>query len=146
MGQLYTVLTRDEIAAQIATLLNTYNRLERLHDIWTITTSAVDYFVELMGDKVVGCVGLSFEGQKRSTIKHLCVDPSARTKGLGKKLVSTAIKHCRSEYVFATVRPDNVPSLHVFMSLGFKAEQFIQKHNHEVILMRRKVDGPHYRR
>lgn len=120
MAEFYVTLSQQEIAKQVATLLNTYNRLYRSHTPYSIMQSAADYFVEIVEDKVVGCTALLREFPTMSKSYHTSVLPEYRRKGLGIKLLLTAINNCTTPYVYGTIREDNVASLGLVGKLGWK--------------------------
>jgi len=138
MAQFYVSLSQNEMADQIATLLNTYNKLYKCHTAATICREKTDYFVEVVNDRVVGCVGLTQRDADLCEVRHACVSPDYQRKGIGKKLVELAIANCPTNYIYATIREDNAPSLKMVQSLGFS---FVRKHwnvDHFVITVGRK--------
>lgn len=89
-----------------------------------VLSSDARYFVELCLGRVAGCAGLVKEYQNLSKIQHICVLPEFRRKGIAKKLVNLAITACETEFVYMTIREDNVSSRAMAEGLGFK---FINK-------------------
>lgn len=133
----FVSLSEKEMARQIAALINTHNRLYRRRTERYIMSDKSDYFVEIVLNSVVGCAGLSQRDTNLSEIKHVCVHPSFRQKGIGKKLVSLAMANCPTDLVYMTIREDNTPSLKMASSLGFN---FVRKHwniDHHVITVGR---------
>lgn len=140
MAEFYVSLSQREMAIQIATLVNVHNKLYKRHTERTIFKDKADYFVEIVIDQVVGCVGLSQRDTNLSEIKHVCVHPHFRQRGIGKKLVNLAIANCKTDYVYMTIREDNIPSLKMAQSLGFVP---VKKHwnvDHFVVTVGRRKD------
>jgi len=133
-------LSNFEISQQVAQLLNTNNRLIVEHDINSIITSSVQYFIELYGPTVAGCVGLLRE-EKMDKIVHLSTSPLFRRKGIGKKLLLTAIDNSKKDVIYMHVREDNIGSLQLVTNVGFKIIAYIPKHDYNLFtlcLFRRK--------
>lgn len=125
MSNFYVSISSHELAEQVADLLNANNRLTRLHNASSISSGAIDYFIELSSidnsttSKVVGCVGLIKEHTSLSRIKHLSVHPKFRRKGIARKLLLLAITNCDTEDTYMIIRDDNLPSLIIAEKLGF---------------------------
>lgn len=143
MSNFYVSLSKADMAAQIAGLLNQHNKLFVSHNTHTILNKSADYFVEVDGGRVVGCAGLSKTEPNLSLIQHICVNPFHRNKGVAKKLVNLAIVNCDTDFLYMTIRDDNMPSLHLAMVLGFVfVKQYVSR-DHSVITMGRKKDVEH---
>lgn len=139
MARFISILSEDSIASQIAVLLNKHNRLTRQHNMQTIMSSNIDYYVELMGMFVAGCVGLVRHGPSLSLIKHLSVDTEYRRRGLAEKLLLKAIANCKTEYSYMTVREDNIPCLALAAKLQFTAVTKYWAKDHYVVVLGRKT-------
>ena len=138
MAEFYVSLTQREMASQIAALVNIHNKLYKRHTERSIYKEKGDYFVEVVGNRVVGCVGLSRRDTNLTEVKHVCVHPDFRLRGIGKRLVNLAIANCETDYVYMTVREDNIPSLKMAQSLCFVP---VKKHwniDHSVITVGRR--------
>ena len=85
-----------------------------------VLNSGVKYLIELMGDSIVGVVGHELVRDNVSEIKHLCVHPSYRGRGLGKKLLSKAMVAAPTEYVFGLVRSNNEINIRNNLSVGMR--------------------------
>jgi ribosomal protein S18 acetylase RimI-like enzyme len=125
MAEFYVSLSRQEMAAQIADLINRYNRWYTRHTAFGIGVLPARYFVEISDGRVVGCAACQKEYPTLSKIFHICVDPRYRKKGIAEKLTRMAIAACDTEHVYMTIREDNVPSLKLAQKLGFV---FVKKH------------------
>ena len=137
MATFYTSLSKEEMAIQIATLLNQANRLLKVHSKATILNSHSIYFVEICEKNVVGCVALTKVSATYSMVHHASVRPEYRKKGVGKKLLSLAVNQCETPMVYGRIRDDNVPSLKMSFSVGFKFIQKEPKQNYNLILVGR---------
>lgn len=139
MAHFYITLPNQDIASQIAKLLNMQNKLYVVHNVLTIMNSPATYFVEVERDKVVGCSGLLKEHPTLSKSYHTSVLPSHQRCGLAVKLLSTAMENCETKYIYGTIREDNKSSLGLVQKLGW---QFVRKDwnkDHWIITMAKKV-------
>ncbi len=135
MAEFYVTLPQMEMATQIAQLLNTQNRLYTFHTQRSIMNSMASYFVEVSNDKIIGCTALLKEFPTLSKSFHTSVSAAHQRRGLAVKLMSTAIANCKTQYIYGTIREDNIPSLNLVKKLGWK---FIRKDwnkDHYVITM-----------
>ena len=143
MAEFYVPITNNFFATQIAELLNKHNKLTVVHSAGSIMGSNTKYFVELLSSpaiekRVVGCVGLQYEPTGLSKIRHVCIEPEYRRFGVAKSLVELAIQNASTDYVYMTIREDNIPSLKLAKSLGFIEAQRIWKKDHYVICVSRR--------
>lgn len=139
MAEFYVSLSQKEMAYQIAALINTHNKLYKRHTERSICRDNADYFVEIIEDRIIGCAGLSQRDTNLCEIKHVCVHPDFRRRGIGKKLVNLAIANCKTDYVYMTIREDNIPSLRMAQSLGFvPVKQHWNVDHHVITVGRRK--------
>lgn len=145
MAEFYVSLPEDEVAKQIAILLNKQNKLIKIHNKHTIMGSTIKYFVHLITTDgaihkpiVAGCAGLLQENPYLSTIKHVSVLPKYGRQGVAKDLIQLAIDHCVTNTVRMTIREDNYPSLMLAKSMSF---EYITKNfnkDHYVIIVGRR--------
>ncbi len=119
MANFFVTLDAQQIAEQIASLLNTYNKLRKRHTAYTILNGRGAYFVDIVGHKVVGCQALLRENHEVTRLFHLCVDPDYRRRGIARKLKETALSHVETPYALVTIREDNVASISLNVSMGF---------------------------
>ena len=139
MANFFVSLTNEEIAKQIANLINKYSCLYVKHNGFTIAGRTTNYFVEIFGNEVVGCASITKENDNWSIIKYICVKPEFRRKGIANKLVSLSIQNCKTKYVYMTIREDNAASLHMASKLGFATIKQEWSRNHYLIIVGRKV-------
>ncbi len=140
MAEFYVSVSQNEMAQQIAALLNTHNKLYKFHTVRTILKDKADYFVEVVHNKVVGCVGLSRRDTNLSEIKHVCVCTDFRQRGIARKLINLAAAHCAADYIYMTIRNDNIPSLKMAQSLGFVPVKNHWSIDHHVITVGRRTN------
>jgi len=120
MSEFFVSIAKDEIARQVANMINQHNRWYTKLSSMALLTTQVNYFVEIYGQQVVACVGAIQEFPSLSKIMHVCVLPEFRRKHLASKLVNIAINNCNTEFVYMTVREDNMSSLAMANSLRFR--------------------------
>lgn len=138
MANFYIKLTGEEIATQIAGLLNLHNKLTIKHSSNSIQKSSADYFVEMVNDKIIGCAASMKIEDELSRIKHICVHPNYRQLGIAKKLVALTIKNSTTTYVNMTIRSDNIPSQLMAKSLGFIFVDRKKAGDHDIIMVGRR--------
>ena len=140
MADFYISLSDEEIASQIAALVNANNQLLKTHNAASIRSSPAAYFIEVRGTaQVVGCAGLTKEYPGVSKIFHVCTHPAYRRQGIARKLVSLAMNNCKTENVYMTIREDNGPSLTMAASLGFQLIQRLWSADHGVMVVGRRL-------
>lgn len=144
MAVFNTLPTDHSIASQIASMINLYNKWGRHFTAETILSSAANYFVELHGDRVVGCSANVREYSTLSKIQHVCVLPQYRKNGVAVKLVEAAIRSCGTEYVYMTVREDNAASLKMAEAMRFKYVQKNWSIDHWTYVLSRRSDAVLY--
>ena len=125
MAEFYVSLSSLEMAGQIAAMINQYNRWATHFSAHSIYHSMARYYVEIEGDKVVGCAGSVQDYPTLTKVQHICVLPSHRRRGIAVKLAELAIVNSDTEYVYMTIREDNIPSLKMAEALDFR---YVTKH------------------
>ncbi len=115
---LLTTSARD-IAGQIADLLNMGGQLWAYITADTILRNQVKYLIEMDADVVTGIMGLEVFGTV-TEMKHLCVNPDYRRRGLGKKLLEKGIEATQTEFIYGTVRLDNETNIRNNLRVGMK--------------------------
>lgn len=119
MANFYMTLPVEDIARQVAILLNNHNRLRTDHTAQTVLNRRGAYFVDVVGGIVIGCSAILKENEEATRQFHLCVHPDFRRKGIGRKLKLASMAHVTTPYVYVTIREDNVASINLNESLGF---------------------------
>jgi len=125
MAEFYVSLTTQEMAMQVANMLNQHNRWATKFNAWSINQTPARYFVEVDNGRVVGCASSLQDYPTLTKIQHICVLPEYRGRGIATKLSEMAILNCDTELVYMTIREDNTASLALSRSLGFV---YVTKH------------------
>jgi len=87
--------------------------------------SSSEYFVAKMQGKIVGFIGIWYEGKKLHII-NVAVHPDERGKGIGTNLLLFAInlsKELGYETVYLEARKSNVSAQRLYKKLGFKEKE-----------------------
>jgi len=138
----FNVSIKDyDIAFQIANMINLYNKWGKRFTADTILSSQASYFIELYGNKVVGCASSVREFQTLSKIQHVCVLPEYRKSGIAVKLMNLVINNCGTEYVYMTVREDNAASLAMAKTMSFRYVQKSWYRDHWTYVLTRRCDA-----
>jgi len=111
-----TLNSRD-IAGQVAGLLNSGGQLVYFLTVDSILCNSIGYIIELDGEKVIGVIGLEQSGNV-TELKHLCVHPLYRRRGLGRKLLEKGIMASKTEFVYGAVRSDNHTNIRNNLRVG----------------------------
>lgn len=141
MAEFYTTFTNNEIAKQIADMVNRYNRWYVSFSERNILNGSTRYFVETVHNRIVGCAGICKESPSTSKLLHICTLPEYRGMRIAKKLSECAIASTDTEYIYMTIREDNIPSIRLANALRF---QYFRKHrfmDHFTLSFGRKRDG-----
>jgi len=137
MANFYMALPAEEMARQVAVLLNEHNQLRKPHTAYTISRGAGAYFVDIVAGTVVGCSAIHQETEEATRQFHLCVHPNFRRQGLARKLKLASLAHVTTPYVYVTIREDNVASINLNMSLGFVVVKKDWVNDHNVLTLGR---------
>lgn len=140
MAEFYVSLSNYDMAMQIADMINKYNLWYTMFSAQALLLSPSRYFVEIEGNKVVGCASHIQDYDTLTKIQHICVLPNYRQRGIARKLTELAIVNAETEYVYMTVREDNFASLRLAESLGFV---YVEKHwfrDHWTLTLGRRRD------
>lgn len=119
MAEFYVSLSNYEIATQIAALINKYNKWYVMFSAQAILIGHARYFVEIESNRVVGCASCIQEFGTYTKLQHICVLPTHRRRGIAYKLTELAIANSNTEYVYMTIREDNIWSIRLAESLNF---------------------------
>jgi len=120
MSKILLTSTNNEISAQIASLLNLGGQLFFNQTRWSVIGNSTTYIVEMYYDQVVGVIGLDICTPQVTEMKHLCVHPDHRCKGLGLKLLKKGIKCSTTPFVYGAVRSDNDVNIRNNFRIGLK--------------------------
>lgn len=117
MSKFMLTVGAREMANQIARMINIGGQLAHTLTADTILFNRIKYVVEMRGEEVAGVIGLENFGRV-TEMKHLCVHPSYRRQGLGRKLLEKGIAACPTEFVFGMVRSDNHSNIRNNLRVG----------------------------
>jgi GNAT superfamily N-acetyltransferase len=139
MADFYMTLPVEELARQVAELLNNHNQLRVRHTGHTIMASRGAYFVDVVGGQVIGCQAILQENRQLTRLFHLCVHPDWRRRGLARKLKTAALSNVSTPYAYVTIREDNVASINLNASLGFVFVKKDWSRDHYVLTLGRMM-------
>ncbi len=99
------------------------------------------HFLVAVGEEVMGYIGVH-EICGEGSITNVAVLPNFRCNGIGKALVSAAIKGAKErncEFITLEVRKSNFPAISLYSSLGFEQvglrKNFYSSPNEDAVLM-----------
>ena len=145
MDKFKFLVDEQRVAAQVATLLNNYNRLNIVHTKETILSSDITYLIKQLcvdGEQtVIGCIGLQKVDNLTTTLRHLSVAENKRREGIGAELVTNAMQKARTRFVQMHIRHDNMASLSLATQLGFLAVSYDEKDNYYLITVKKEVNA-----
>ena len=145
MDKFKFLVDEQRVAAQVAALLNNYNRLNIVHTKETILSSDITYLIKQLcvdGEQtVVGCIGLQKVDNLTTTLRHLSVAENKRREGIGAELVTNAMQKARTRFVQMHIRHDNMASLSLATQLGFLAVSYDEKDNYYLITVKKEVNA-----
>lgn len=139
MAEFYTAISAEEIARQIADMLNAHNKLTLIHTMPGLIQAHGKYFIEIDKKKVIACQALQKESDNLTKLYHSCVLPEYRRQGIAKRLLQIAIQNSPTPYVYATIRGDNEASLNMVKALGFVVAKTEWNKDHQVITVGRRT-------
>jgi ribosomal protein S18 acetylase RimI-like enzyme len=89
---------------------------------------------------VVGVTGIQVDINKNITKnKHTSVLPMFRGMGLGKLLVTEALRNCTTDTIYATIRSNNTQSINLYQSLGFVCSEYYLSNGNKILVFRRRI-------
>ena len=134
----------NNVAVQIADLLNAQNNLMNSYDAATVLNHADRYIVKLgENQKVLGCIEVKKVQWYQFEIDHLSVHPEEKRKGLGTALLTEAEARARqlgARIAQCTIRLGNTASEKLFNKNGYtKTVTFKNSQNGNQIAVYQKV-------
>jgi GNAT superfamily N-acetyltransferase len=120
MSKFLLTSTNRDIAAQIGALLNLGGQLLYGQTEWSILQNPITYVIEMSGEQVAGVIGIEVKNSNVSELKHLCVHPDHRRKGLGLKLLIKGTEYATTPFVYGAVRSDNATNIRNNFRAGFR--------------------------
>lgn len=136
------VLTVDarNIATQIADMINAGNQLWARLNESSILLSPIKYLIELDGEIITGVIGLEQYGRV-TELKHLCVHPNYRRRGLGRKLLEKGVQAATTEFVFGAVGSDNHTNIRNNLRIGMRPIGKRWGRGRHIIIFARRKNG-----
>jgi len=141
MSKFLLTIDAQNIAGQIAKLLNSGGQLWAYMHPLGISTNGVQYIIELDGGTVAGVVGLERQTPQVTEMKHLCVHPDYRRRGLGKKLLEKGLKATKTEFVYGAVRSDNHTNIRNNLRIGMLPIGKKRGRGCHIIIFARRTDS-----
>jgi ribosomal protein S18 acetylase RimI-like enzyme len=141
MGKFLLTVDAKSLAAQIASLINSGHQLKFYLTQDTIRYNTVQYLIELHKDKVIGTIGIEQCNPRVSELKHLCVHPDYRHQGIGRKLLEKGVQASPTDFVFGTVRSDNLVNIRNNLRVGMVPIGKRSKRSYSLIIFARRKDG-----
>jgi ribosomal protein S18 acetylase RimI-like enzyme len=120
MNKLILSVGQQEVATEIANLLNSGGHQGQYMTRHSVLNNKVCYMVELDGSKVIGVIGIEQMNPRVSELKHLCVHKDYRMRGIGKKLLEKAALAAPTEFVYGMVRQDNTTNIRNNLRVGMR--------------------------
>lgn len=145
MSKFLLTINGYNLAGQIASLINKGGQLKHVLTTYSILNNPIQYIMELDGETVTGVVGLEVRNARVTEIKHLCVHPDYRNKGLGKKLLERSVALAGTEFVYGIVRSDNAVNIRNNLRIGMRPIGKKPCYGYSLIIFaRRKQHGAHH--
>lgn len=112
----------ENIAQQIADLLNYRNNLLTQYSREKILKYHQQYIYDLDGESLIACVRIKKIQWYQSELRHLAVHPAYEKRGYGQRMISLAearAKELRTRIVQCTIRADNHLATNAFKRAGY---------------------------
>jgi len=136
LSKFLLTLSPQNLAGQIASLINAGGQLRLNLAVHHILRSQTEYIVELDGQKVIGVIGVHKVSPQATELRHLCVRPEYRGRGLGRKLLEKGIENTKTEIVYGLVRRDNKVNMRNNLRVGMIPVAKVQ--NRLIVFARRR--------
>ena len=141
MTKFILTIDANDLAGQIAGLINAGGQLKFFTSRSSILNSNIRYLVELHKNKLIGTIGLEECNPYVTEMKHLCVHPEYRRQGLGKRLLEKGVQASSTGVVFGTVRSDNAVNIRNNLRIGMIPIGKRSKRTYSIIIFARRKDG-----
>ena len=102
--------------------------MRRLREVWGVGTNRFDRLGEALieardGELLVGICGLNLDPYANmppiGRVRHLYVDPSARRRGIGRRLILAIIANARRHFTLLRLRTLRADADQFYVALGF---------------------------
>ena len=140
MSKFVLTVGARNIAVQIADMINAGDQLWARLNESSILLSPVKYLIELDGEIITGVIGLEQYG-RTTELKHLCVHPNYRRRGLGKKLLEKGIQAATTEFVYGAVGSDNHTNIRNNLRVGMRPIGKRWGRGRHIIIFARRKNG-----
>lgn len=131
----YFPISHQEIAKQVAALINSYSSLAMVRTHQNILDGKINYVIETHGKYVIGVAGIEKVSYQLSELKHMVVHPDWRGKGLGPFVAKRALQICETPSVYATVRSTNEASIRALEKLEFLRAHEFSAGDHALVML-----------
>ena len=131
----YFPISHQDIAKQVAALINNYNSLAMMRTSQGILNGKVNYVIETHGKYVIGVAGIEKVSYQLSELKHMVVHPDWRGKGLGSFVAKRALQICETPSVYATVRTTNEASIRALEKIDFLRAHEFSADDHALLML-----------
>jgi len=112
MSKFLLGINKQNIADQIAALINVGGQLYRAVHSQSILNGSITYIIEMHCDTIIGTIGLEVQTPLITELKHLVVHKNYRRQGIGKRLLEKGIAFTNTEYVYGLVRSNNLTNIY----------------------------------
>jgi len=141
MSKFLLPVTSSELASDVAALINAGQQLCFRQTSYSILSNSTTYLIKLHLNKVVGVIGLEQCSNTVTELKHLCVDPEYRGRGIGLSLLKEGVIYASTPYVFGKVGSDNAVNIRNNLRAGFKPIAKVRGRNRYIIIFARRKNG-----
>lgn len=141
MNKFNLTIDTDNLADQIAVLINSGQQLRYHLTRQSILNGHTRYVIEMDKEKVIGVIALEQENAKVTEMKFLCTHPDYRRQGLGKKLLEVGIKNATTAFVYGTVRSDNEVNIRNNLRVGMKPVGKYRGRGCYIIIFARRINN-----
>jgi ribosomal protein S18 acetylase RimI-like enzyme len=138
MSKFKLTVGAENLGTQIADLLNQGGQLWYPLVRNSILFTTTQYIIEMNGEIVIGVIGLDKKNARVTELKHLCVHPDYRRRGLGKKMLEKGIEASTTEFVYGTVRSNNAVNVRNNLRVGMRPLGKIRKRGYHIIVFGRR--------
>jgi len=107
MSKFSLTISANDMASQIADLINSGKQLWYHLTAFSILNGPVKFLIEIDKDKIIGVIGLEQKSGHVTELKYLCVHSNYRRHGLGEKLLRLGVNSAPTKFVYGAVRSDN---------------------------------------
>ena len=142
MNKFSLTIDTNDVASQIANLINSGKQLWYYLTAFSILNGPVQFLIEVDKDKIIGVIGLEQKNNYVTELKYLCVHPDYRRCGLGEKLLRFGTNFAPTKFVYGAVRSDNYANIRNNFKCNMKPiGKYKGRRCNIIIFARRKKDA-----